>query len=100
MKLFWKINLYINLIVFILFFLYVVSIKFEIINFSISNFIADLSFIFFIYGAFLEIIQIPICVIGLFFKNKPKRVWLFFLMMIVFLITKITLYIYILGSGL
>lgn len=99
MKLFWKINIYANIVVFILFLLYLVPIKFQIINFSVSNFIVDVAFIFFIYGAFLEIIQIPICVIGIFFKDKPKRVWLFFLMMMVFFITKIALYVYVLGSA-
>ncbi|KUJ60506.1 hypothetical protein AR687_17185 [Flavobacteriaceae bacterium CRH] len=78
MKLFWKINLYINLIVFVLFLLYIISIKSHIINASITNLIATTTFLFFIYGAFLEIIQMPICIIAAFFKNKPKRVWLFF----------------------
>jgi hypothetical protein len=78
MKLFWKINLYISIIIFILFLAYFISIKFHLINTFVTNFIAATTFIFFIYGTFLEIIQIPICIIGLFFENKPKRVWLFF----------------------
>jgi hypothetical protein len=100
MKSFWIVNKIISIIVFFMFLLYFVSIKFCLINSSVSNLIASTTFIFFMYGVFLELIQIPICIIGLFFKNKPKRVWLFFFMMVVFFIVKVILYIYLLGSGL
>lgn len=100
MILFWKISLYVSIVVFILFLFYLISIKFHVINVSVSNLIAKATFIFFIYGTFLEMIQIPICIVGLFFKKKPKRVWLFFLMMATFFIIKALLYVYILGSGL
>lgn len=100
MKLFWKLNFYLSLIVIVLFFMYIISIKFCLINYTVSGIIAKLTFMFFIYGAFLEIIQIPICAIGLFFGYKPKRVLLFFLMMTIFFIIKISLYVYILGAGL
>lgn len=100
MKLFWKLNFYLSLTVIVLFLIYIISIKFCLINHTVSGIIATLTFMFFIYGAFLEIIQIPICAVGLFFGYKPKRVWLLFLMMTIFFIIKISLYVYILGTGL
>lgn len=100
MKSFWKFNLFVSVTIFLLFNLYLISIKFCFVNYGINNFIASKTLLFFMYGIFLEIIQIPICCIGLFFDNVPKNIWLFFLMMVTFAIIKILLYVYILGSGL
>lgn len=93
MKLFWKFNLFASLSIFILFIAYIISIKFCFFNYDVCNFIASKTWLFFVYGAFLEIIQIPICIVGLFLKNRPKKVGLFFLMMVTFGIIKISLYI-------
>jgi hypothetical protein len=100
MKLFWKINLYINILVFILFLTYFLVVKFSFIKASVSNICMSLTFLFFNYGVFLEIFQIPLCIIALFFKNKPKRVKFLFFMMFIFFIIKMILFIYLLGSGL
>ncbi len=93
MKLFWKFNLFASLSTLILFITYIISAMFCFINYDVCNFIASITWLFFVYGVFLEIIQIPICIFGLFFNNRPKKVWLFFLMMITFAIIKISLYI-------
>ncbi len=100
MKLFWKINLWISIITFLLFLLYFIVVRFSYSGSAIGNFIMSFTFLFFIYGAFLEIIQIPVCLIALIFNPKQKRIGLFFLMMVIFFIIKVGLYVYTLGGGL
>lgn len=100
MRLFWKVNLYVTIIVFILFLLYFIAARFSFLNPSISNLFMSLTFLFFYYGAFLEIFQIPLCTIAFFFNYKPKRAILIFFMMFVSFILKICLFVYLLGFGL
>ncbi len=97
MKLFWKINIYVSVIVFSLFILYFLAMYFEI---SIPNFLVDISGVLFFYAPFLEIIQIPLCLIIVLFtlKNQKKIVWMYFLIMIIFFIIKISIYFLLLGS--
>lgn len=94
MKLFWKINIYISVITFTMFLTYLISISYNFFSPKLSNYIMSFTVLFFIYGTFLEIIQIPICLLALFSKYKQKRVWLFFLMMTIFFIIKIRFYFY------
>jgi hypothetical protein len=100
MKLFWKINLWISIITFLLFLLYFIVVKFSFSGSTVGDFIMSFTFLFFIYGAFLEIIQIPLCLIALIFNHKQKNIGFFFLMMVIFFIIKIGLYVYTLGTGL
>ncbi|WP_025142906.1 hypothetical protein [Pedobacter jeongneungensis] len=95
MKLFWKINIYLSIITFMICLFYLATI---IIPLNPPIAILSITSMFFLYGTFLEIVQIPICLIALISDYRPKRLWLFFLVMIIFLTVKITLYVYILGS--
>ncbi|PKH52663.1 hypothetical protein CXF68_19005 [Tenacibaculum sp. Bg11-29] len=97
MKLFWKINIYMSVIVFSLFILNFIAMYFEV---YIPNFFLGISGLTFIFSPFLEIIQVPLCLIVILttLKNQNKIVWMYLLMMIVFFIIKITIYILLLGS--
>ena len=97
MKLFWKINIYVSVIVFSLFMLYFIIMYFEII---IPNLLLDIPGLLFFYAPFLEVIQIPLCLTLTLFtlKKQTKIVWIYFLIMVIFFIVKISVYILILGS--
>ena len=97
MKLFWKINIYVSVITFLMFLLNLTANIYSFFG-SVSGYIMSLTILFFTYGAFLEIIQIPICLLALFFKYRQKRVWVFFLIMVLFFIIKIRLYFYIFAA--
>ncbi len=87
MKLFWKINISISIIVFILFNVYILEMIFNI-NLILFS---DLLGLIFIYGCFLEIVQIPLCLVVtlLSLRKQTKIVWVYFFMMIVFFLYKI-----------
>lgn len=97
MKLFWKINIYVSIIIFSLFMLYFLAMYFEI---SMPNYLVDIPGLLFFYAPFLEVIQIPLCLIITLFtlKSQKKIVWMYFLMMIIFFIIKISIYFLLLGS--
>lgn len=80
--------------------MYFITVKVSFLNSSINNIIISFTFISFTYGTFLEIVQIPICLIALFFKYCPIRIWLMFLQMFIFFTIKIILFMYLLGTGL
>jgi hypothetical protein len=97
MRLFWRINTYISVTIFILFTLNFFAGYFGLF---IPDFLAEICSIIFIFFPFLELIQIPICLIVVLatLKNQKKIVWLYFLMMTVFFIIKISVYFLLLGS--
>ncbi|MBE8726787.1 hypothetical protein C4F50_17865 [Flavobacterium sp. KB82] len=88
-----------SVITFVLFLLYYFVVKFSCFTPSVNNTVISITFVFFIYGAFLEIIQIPICILALFFKYRPPKIWFIFISMILFFIIKIAFFIYLLGAG-
>lgn len=100
MKIFWKINFFTSIIIFMLFMLYLLAVSSSILGPTLRNAVISSTALFFIYGAFWEIIQIPICLIALLFRSKPQRPVLFFLTLIALFMVKVGLYIYVLGSGL
>lgn len=97
MKLFWKINIYVSIAVVGIFLLYFIL---GYYGFYIPDFLLDIPAIIFFYGPFLEIIQIPLCLLVALFtlKRQKKTVWLYFLMMMIFFIIKISIYVLVLGS--
>ncbi|OEK07612.1 hypothetical protein A8C32_17605 [Flavivirga aquatica] len=97
MKLFWKINICASIIIFGLFVFNILVMYFEV---YIPNFLLDASGLIFIFSPFLEVIQIPICLVFnlITLKKQKKIVWMYFLMMAIFFIIKISIYALILGS--
>lgn len=91
---FWKINICLSTTVFLLFIIFLSAIKFDLINPSIRNFVTSATAIFFIWGTFLEVFQIPLCVVALVF-GRPKKVFLFFGILFILLVIKMSVYLYI-----
>ncbi len=97
MRLFWKINIYTSLIVLGIFLLYVCDAFLGLNKITIMlNFFG----LVFIFSPFLEIIQIPLCLLVTLFtlKRQKKIVWVYFLIMILSFLIKIIAYVSILGS--
>lgn len=78
MKLFWRVNLWINLSVFVLFIVFLVGTTVDVVP-DIMYMIGP----FFLYGPYLEIVQVPICILALFITPKPRRWYLYLLLMII-----------------
>lgn len=87
---FWKINRYLSIIIFLLYF-----------SFLLPYFNVDLGilkvvpFYAFAFSPFLELFQIPICIlIKILTWKHTLSVWKDFIMMILFFIIKVSVYVY------
>lgn len=98
MPAFWRINLIVSLSVFILFLLDAVQILITESS-TVVFFLSAITSWFFIYGTFLELIQIPICILALFIWPRPKMVLFYFLLMFILFITKFAIYFLVFGSA-
>ena len=98
MRIFWRSNVIVSLSVFGLFLLDLTPI-FITVNSSIGFFLFSITSWFFIYGPFLEMFQIPVCIVALVISPRPKRVLFYFILMFTLLITKIAIYIYVFASA-
>ncbi len=95
MKLFWRVNLFISIVTFILF---VVPIVLDLKNITIY-FITDVSNLTYLLDPYFEMIQMPISFLIAIYNNK-KTFWIYFLIMFILFVIKMGLFIYVLGSGL
>ena len=97
MSKFWKINLYISIITFLLFIIYLLVMNWNFI----PQFFHEIFGYIFLFGPFLEVIQIPLCLIFslLTIKSQKKNVWLYMLMMMCFFVIKIVIYFFIIIQG-
>lgn len=98
MRIFWRSNLIISLSVFCLFLLDLMPIVITV-NPSIEFYLFSITSWFFVYGAFLEIFQIPICIAALSIPPRRKRVLFYFILMSTLLITKVAIYLYVFGTA-
>lgn len=97
MKLFWKINLSIGVSTFLLYLSYLILVY---QNIKAPEFIVFILSFAFLWGTFLEVIQIPICLIVIVFtiRRQKKIVWAYLFMMLVFFIVKIIMFVSILSE--
>ncbi|NWL01005.1 hypothetical protein DM790_09285 [Flavobacterium collinsii] len=95
MKLFWKVNLFISIVTFVLF---TIPIVLDLTNRTIY-FISDFSNLIYLLDPYFEMIQMPISFLIAIYNNK-KIFWIFFLIMFILFVIKMGLFIYVLGSGL
>lgn len=84
MIVFWRINLCVSIVVFILFLMSFLDMTDDLVLISIGQ----ACWYFFLYGPYLEVIQIPICILALFIKPRPRRWYLYLLLMFILLIIK------------
>lgn len=89
MKLFWKINLFISILTFILFMIPILS---DLININI-NFLNNLSNLAYLLDPYFEMVQVPFSFFIAIYNNK-KIFWLSFLIIFILFIIKMGLFIY------
>ena len=88
MRMFWKINSYVGLLGFVLFLIGAIS----------EFFFRPILSLFFIYGPFLELTQLPICMVALLAEYRPRRLGLYFFAMTCSLVIKIVVLLILFGS--
>jgi len=94
MILFWRVNLWASVVVFVFFMVSFLEMADELV----LNSIGRVFWIFFLYGPYLELIQVPVCFLALFVKPRPRRWALCVLLMLVFFLIKNLILVYILAS--
>lgn len=70
----------------------------EMTDESVLRQLGGMFWVFFLYGPYLELIQLPICFLALFIKPRPQRWGLYMLLMLAFLLVKNLVLVYILAS--
>ncbi len=97
MKKFWRINTLFSVVVFVIF----IVLFLNMIYFEINLGILDFLNVIFFYAPFLEIIQIPICVIVyiLGFKNLERGTYKYLILFFVSFVIKLTLYVWLLSGA-
>lgn len=95
MSTFWKINIILSITVFLIFIGQLLNMAFVKVDFPFQDFFS----LIFLYGPFLEIIQVPICIGYSLITKRDKKGYKYIFMMIGFFVIKIALYVGIMSAA-